>query len=52
MEKVKVQKGTTIKTISAVFKKDAINAGWKEVKEPAKKMTGVSSSVEYGKNKY
>lgn len=51
MANVKVQKGKTIKTIPAEYKKDYINAGWGEVKEPAK--TGVNSSnIKYENNKY
>lgn len=50
MEKVKVQKGKTVKTIPAEYKKDYINAGWGEVKEPTR--VGVSSSTKYGENKY
>lgn len=49
MEKVKVQKGKTVKTIPAEYKKDYINAGWDEVKEPTKSV-GVSSSTKYGEN--
>lgn len=49
MEKVKVQKGKTVKTIPAEYKKDYINAGWGEVKEPTKSV-GVSSSTKYGNN--
>ena len=49
MEKVKVQKGKTVKLIPAEYKKDFINAGWGEVKEPTKSV-GVSSSTNYGKN--
>lgn len=43
METVKVQKGNTVKTIPAEYKKDYINAGWGEVKKPIENV-GVSSS--------
>jgi hypothetical protein len=49
MENVRVQKGKTIKTIPAEYKKDYINAGWGEVQEPTKSV-GVSSSKIYGNN--
>lgn len=49
MEKVKVQKGKTVKTIPAEYKKDYINAGWGEVKQPTG--VGVGSSTKYGNNK-
>ena len=51
MERVKVQKGKTVKEIPAEYKKDYINAGWGEVKQPTS--VGVSSSkTNYGNNKY
>ncbi|MGN0960781.1 MAG: hypothetical protein ACI4PF_01115 [Christensenellales bacterium] len=52
MEMVKVQKGTTIKTIPSEYKKDYINAGWGEVKQPTNKTVGVNSSNKYGNDKY
>lgn len=51
MEMVKVQKGTTIKTIPSEYKKDYINAGWGEVKKPTKKVGVSSSSTRYEYNK-
>lgn len=50
MEKVKVQKGTQVKTIPAEYKKDYISAGWGEYKEPTSKVGGYSS-YENGKNR-
>lgn len=51
MEKVKVQKGTTIKTIPAEYKKDYINAGWGEVKEQTNSGVSSSTSKNNGYNK-
>lgn len=49
MENVRVQKGNTVKVIPAEYKKDYINAGWGEVKQPTTK--GVSSPRnEYNKD--
>ena len=46
MKTVKVQKGSTIKTINEEYKKDYINAGWGEVKKatPSQRIGGYNSS--------
>ena len=50
METIKVQKGKTIKTIPAEYKKDYINAGWGEVKQPTAKVGGGSSIIRNDNN--
>lgn len=49
--KIKVQKGRTIKEIPIDYKKDYINAGWREVNGSTTTFSGNSRTMGVGNNK-